>query len=290
VHSRTGADRQRDRRLITAAVGLSAAGDALAVFPLAAIIASLTGSGVAVAGLFAALWAPSAVLAHVAGRLVDRIENTRLLRTVSALQLVTALAMIPLVDSVPGILIVATLLGTGHAIAQAAEFALIPAIADGRELQRLNGGVETARYVGMTVGPIAGGLIAALAGVEIALLCDAATFAFVVFAARRLTARRAPAEAAATGAAGPRAQAGFALLFGREPLRSVMIAAAVALVLMTTVWAAEPFFAQDVLGAGELGYSALFSSWMLGMAIGAKTLSRTGSRARCWSRGRWSRS
>lgn len=266
-------DNQRDRRLIPAAVGLSAAGDFLAVFPLAAIVASITGSGVAVAALFAALWAPSVIFSSLAGRLVDRVENTGLLRVVSSLQALAALAMLPFVDSVVGILAVATLLGTGHAIAQAAEFALIPAIADGQRLQKLNGSVETSRYIGMTAGPLAGGLIATLVGVEVALIIDALTFVFVALVATSLRARRKPgiSDEDDQVKAG-RARDGFVLLFGREPLRSAMVVAAIALVLMTTMWAAEPFFAEEVLGAGEFGYGALFSSWMLGMAVGAMTL------------------
>jgi hypothetical protein len=261
----------RDRRLIPAAVGLSAGGDFLAVIPLVAIVADATGSGFAVAALFAALWAPSVLLAPLAGRMVDRYENARLLGFVSLLQALAALTMIAVVDSVAGIIAVATLLGSGHAVAQAAEFALVPTIAAGRDLARLNGSVETARYVGMTAGPIAGGLLAAAGGVGIALAGNALSFVIVALMARLLTSRRRP-ERSDHSVGGSRAGDGFALLFGREPLRLTMIVAAGALVLMTTVWAAEPFFAREVLGAGDVGYGALMSCWTVGMAIGATVL------------------
>lgn len=262
-----------DRRLIAGSVGLSAGGDFLAVIPLASIVALSTGSGFAVAALFAALWAPSVLLAPLAGRLVDRVENACLLRRVSLLQAVVALAMIPASGSIAGIVTVAALLGCGHAIAQAAEFALVPAIAEGDELTHLNGSVETARYIGMTAGPLAGGALAAIGGTEVALAGNALTFVAVAIAAARLRARRAPARPThAAGSDEPRARDGLWLLFAREPLRLAMIVGAGSLVLMTTVWAAEPFFARDVLGAGDLGYGALVAAWTLGMAVGAMAL------------------
>src|SRR4051794_41888407 len=70
----------RDRRLLSGAVGLSALGDFLGFIPLALYVQERTGSGIAVAGLFIALWAPSVVLGGPAGLLADPVESRRLLR------------------------------------------------------------------------------------------------------------------------------------------------------------------------------------------------------------------
>ena len=261
-----------DKRLISGAVGLSAGGDFLAVIPLASIVSASTGSSLAVVALFAALWAPSVLLAPLAGRLVDGFENSRLLVCVSSLQAVAALAMIPAGDSIVAITVIAGLLGSGHAVAQAAEFALVPAIAEGAELQRLNGRVETARYLGMSVGPITGGLLAAAGGVVVALAGNALTFVAVALAAYHLRARRSPDPGRGLDRSGSRTPNSLTLLFGREPLRLAMIVAAASLVLMTTVWAALPFFARQLPGGEEVGYGALMSAWTLGMAFGANLL------------------
>src|SRR4051794_41955719 len=73
----------RDRRLLSGAVGLSALGDFLGFIPLALYLQERTGSGIAVAGLFIALWAPSVVLGGPAGLLAHPGESRRVLRGVS---------------------------------------------------------------------------------------------------------------------------------------------------------------------------------------------------------------
>ena len=80
----------RDLRLLAGAVALSAAGDMLLVVVLALRVHDLTGSGFAVAALFAALMAPIVICAPLAGRLVDRTETRRLLLVVSLAQAAVA--------------------------------------------------------------------------------------------------------------------------------------------------------------------------------------------------------
>jgi len=249
-----------------AAVGLSAAGDTLALIPLAALISERTGSGALVGALFGALWAPMVFLSPPAGWLADRFETTRLLLGVSLIQAAVAASFVLVLDSVMGIILVAALVGSGHAIAQAAEFSLAPSIATGDRLKRLNGRIEAARYVGMIAGPAAGGALAATGGTEVALLGNAATFLFVAAVARSLRVRRRPGKH--DHASGPSAREGFAVLFAPS-LRLIISVATLSLFLMTAVWTAEPFFARDVLGGNDVTYGLLMSSWTLGMAIGA---------------------
>ena len=82
----------RDLRLLSGAVLLSAAGDLLMVVVLSLRVHDLTGSGFAVAAVFATLMAPVVLLAPLAGRLVDRTETRRLLLTVSLALLIDWLA------------------------------------------------------------------------------------------------------------------------------------------------------------------------------------------------------
>src|SRR4051812_37042984 len=95
--------RERDPALLVGAVGISSLGDWLAITPLLLLLQSTTGSGVQVALLFGALWAPSVLLAAPAGALVDRVDRRLLLAWVSLAQ-AAVVAVLAFVDSNVGIL------------------------------------------------------------------------------------------------------------------------------------------------------------------------------------------
>jgi MFS family permease len=261
---------RRDLAILVGAVGLSAAGDFLALVPLALHIEETTGSGPAVAALFIALWLPIVLLAGHAGVLVDRFDPRRLLVVFSVAQAGIAVAL-AFTGSLEAILPLTVLLGTCFAVSQPAEFALIPAVSGRGRLAVANGYVETARYVGFAVGPVLGGALAASGGMRLGMFANAATF--VVLAAAALALRTHPREADAEQSS-LRARDGLAFLFGEPVLRLVMVALFVQLVFMSTTIPAEVFFVKDVLGAGDLGYGALYAIWMVGMAVGALVLSR----------------
>jgi MFS family permease len=256
----------RDGRLITGAVGISALGDFLLWIPLTLHIHEQTGSGAAVAALMICLWGPIVLLAPAAGLLADRVETRRLLLWASLAQAVIAAGLALTLDSTAATLALAALLGAGFAVAQPAEFALVPVIGGGA----LNGPVEAARYVGMTAGPVLGGVLAATGGTQAAVLVDAASFALVALAAALLRARREPHPEAH----GERARDGIAPLFRDRTLAVVIATVLVSLLFMSASIAAEVVFIKDDLGADGVAYGAIFSSWMAGMVVGALVVSR----------------
>jgi len=190
-----GTARERDLRTLSAAIGLSALGDGVALVALALQAKNLTGEGmgggIAIAAMFICLWAPVVLLSGYAGLLVDRLETRRLLVVVSAAQAAVAAAL-ALVGSLGALLALAVVLGSGIAVAQAAEFALVPVVAGDRELQRANGLVETARALGVTVGPVCGSVLVALGGTAAAMAVDAVSFLVVALAGLSLAARARP--------------------------------------------------------------------------------------------------
>ena len=262
----------RDLNVLVGAVGLSALGDWLALVPLALLLQETTESGIVVALLFVAVWSPAVLLAGPAGLLTDRYDTRRVLLVVSLAQAVVAIGL-AFVSGTAAILLFAALLGIGFALAQPAEFALVPAVAGEARLAVANGRVETARYVGFTVGPLAGGALAAAGGIRAAMLVNAATFLVVAGAAAIVRAprveRRAEPEIRQK-----RAWAGAAFLVQDRVLAVVMTVAFVSLLFMTASATAEVFFATDYLGIGDVGYGALIASWTLGMALGATFLPR----------------
>jgi MFS family permease len=270
--------RDRDVRLLVGSVGMSAFGDLLAMVPLALYVQQRTGSGLAVAGFFLALFGPIVALGGVAGLLADRVENTRLLALVSAGQAVVAAALAFAGPAVLVLLLVAVL-GAGAAIAAPAEFSLVPAAAGEEHTAAANGYVETSRYAGMTVGPLVGGLLAGAGLGRAALLLDALSFLLVLAAALSLKTRRHPVRAGD----GPRAADGHDHGRGRDGLKFIardrtlaptLTAALAALTFFSVSMTAELFFAKDVLHAGDAGYGLLLTGWTVGMVAGASILAR----------------
>jgi MFS family permease len=256
----------RDRRLLAGAVGLSALGDFLGFIPLALYVQENTGSGIAVAGLFIALWAPSVLLGGAAGLLADRVESRRLLRDVSLAQAAIATVLAFAFGGLVATLALTALIGTGVAVAQPAEFALAPATAGPDGVAKVNSRIEAARYLGFAAGPVLGGLLAAAGGTQIALLANAASFLAVALAAQALRARREPT---AGEHAAERARDGVAFLARDPVLAPVVLAALVSLLFMTASATAEVFFAKDVLHAGDAGYGTLMTLWTIGMVVGS---------------------
>src|SRR5262249_38587947 len=164
------------------------------------------------------------------------------------------------------ILALTALLGVGVALVQPAEFALVPAAAGEGGVAAANGRIEAARYLGYTVGPVLGGLLAAARSTRIALLVHAAGFLGVAVAAELTRARREPPTGERTS---QRAREGIAFLMRDRILAPVIGAAFVSLLFMTASATAEVFFAKDVLHAGDAGYGTLMTLWTVGMVVGS---------------------
>jgi Na+/melibiose symporter-like transporter len=260
---------ERDFLLLSIAVGLSAMGDWVAITALGLHVEELTDNGYAVAALWICLFGPSVAVAGHAGLLVDRVEATRLLAIVSMLGAAGAAAL-AFVDALAPVLVLTAAIGVVFALMQPAEFSLIPVLA-GRRVQEANGHVETFRYMGFGIGPVVGGLLFAVGGLELAMVVDAATFVAVALVALSLRVRREPQRGEGSE---ERAREGIAYLFRDRTLSLVMIVAFSSLLFMSAVWVGELFFVKDVLDQGDTAYGVFLSVWTAGMAIGALVLSK----------------
>jgi MFS family permease len=264
--------RSRDLRLLAAAAGISALGDFMAIFPLILHVQQRTGSAFAVSALIFALWGPVVLAAGVAGAIVDRFENRRVLIAVSLIQAATVVAMLFATDTLWVLVPLMTALGFGVAISQPAEFALVPAAAGkDTDTTRANGLMETVRSLGFTAGPLVGGALGAAHLLWLALALNALSFVIVAAAAVGLRARRRPEPARAVDQR-VRARDGFAFLIGERDLAITLGGALAALALFSMSATAEPFFVTRTLGGGNLAYGLLLSSWTVGMAAGSAGL------------------
>jgi MFS family permease len=264
---------QRDVRLIVGAVGVSSIGDFLLWVPLTLYLQRTSGSAIVVAGLFLALWTPAVVLAPFAGWLVDRLEARAVLIVASLAQAAIAASLGFALDSTGAILVLAVLLGVGFAVAQPAEFSLVPVIGgEGASLTELNGFVETARYAGATAGPLLGGVLAGFGGTRPAMFVNAASFLVVAVAGLGLRARRraARAELGQTD----RLRDGIVSLFRERTLTLVLSVVLVSLLFMSASISAEVFFVKRNLHVSDFGYGFIFACWTVGMTLGSLVVAR----------------
>ena len=265
-----GSLRGRDFRLLVLSTGLSSLGDELALIALAIKVADLTDSGWAVAALLLAGLLPLVIFAPAAGVIVDNFETRRSLMIASALQAGIA-GWLAFTTGLPGILMLAFLLGACTAVATPAIYTLAPVIVGEEHATEGNAYLETARYVGMIGGPVLAGTISAGASSKVALLVDAATFVVIAIGGggphgstaarrrgrvrRRSTGRIQRRHPGSDAAGGLRADRGHRALRGHgQRGRGVLRA--------------------DTLDAGAWGYGLLASVWLVGMAIGASLIAR----------------
>jgi MFS family permease len=270
--SRESLLRNHDFRLLAGSIGISALGDWLAAIPLILLVERMTDSGLAVSALLICLWAPSVLLAGHVGLLVDRFETTRLLAVVASAQAVVATGL-AFADDLWLVLLLTGLLGVGFAVSQSAEFALVPAVIGTGSVQQANGYVETSRYAGFVLGPLAGGVLAGAGGTSLAMLVNAASFVVVAIAVLSLRTRRRP-EAAPEGEDAVRARDGVVQLFRDRVLGTAMVVAFVSLLFMSASIPADVFFVKDVLDVGDSGFGLVYACWTVGMVLGALVLSK----------------
>ncbi len=261
--------------MVAGAICLSALGDGIALIALGLRANSLgggdMGSGLAVAGVFVCLWAPVVVLSGHVGLLVDRVETRGLLVAVSAGQACVALAL-GLVGSLATLLLLSAVLGSGIAIAQAAEFALVPHVGGARPLQAVNGIVETARALGFAVGPVCGSVLVAVGGTAAAMTADAVSFVVVGVAGLSLAVRRRP-ERHARGER-RRARDGIHFLFVDRLVALMVVVVFVSLLFMSASIPADLVYVQDVLGVQDIGIGVVLSCWTVGMLVGSNIVAR----------------
>lgn len=267
--------RERDLRVIAGAICLSALGDWIALVAMGLraneMAGSSMGNGLAIAGIFICLWAPVVLLSGHVGLLVDRVETRGLLVAVSAAQACVALGL-AVVGSLWALLALAALLGSGIAIAQAAEFALVPAVAGARTLQAANGTVETARALGFAAGPLCGSLLVTAGGTAAAMIADALSFVVVGAAGLSLAVRRRPARSAHEGRR--RARDGIAFLFADRLVALMVVVVFVSLLFMSASIPADLIYVQDVLGVENIGIGIVLSAWTVGMLAGSNVVAR----------------
>ena len=152
--------------------------------------------------------------------------------------------------------------------------ALIPALVPREHLPNALGLMQIIMRAASVLGPTAGGLLIASAGVGWAYAVNAASFLFVLVALFLM--RDVPAVAAdeRSGATLHAAREGLRFVFSSPILRATMLLDFAA-TFFASATALLPIFAQDVLHVGANGYGWLYAAPAVGSLLAGAVLVRT---------------
>jgi MFS family permease len=269
-----------------AAKAVSHVGDGAALVALVVYVQQTQRRGVAVSALLLAETLPT-LLGPLAGALVDRVEQRRLMLAAQAGQAVLYGAMAALLPPFPVLLVLvaaASLLATAFAPAGRS---VVPNLVAPGDLARANAWMGMALTLQGTIGPAVGGLLIAGAGIRGALWGNALSFAVsaaLVGGLPALTPETAEKERVGllkgTGE-------GLAYALGHPVARALVIGLGFGVMFAAVDDVALVFLARDDLNAGALGYGVLVSVYGIGFALGSLALmrSRAGGAAAAFSVG-----
>lgn len=262
-----GGRQRKDVTLLTAGTMVSVAGDAAA---LIALLLELRTAGAGwVAAVLAAEFLPFVVFASPSGRLVDRLDNRRLL--VAAL-IAQAVVVTPLAFARTPWMIVALVfaLSSVSTMVRPAVNSMIPALTGEEHAASGYAWVATGSGVGWIVGPALGGLLTSAFGVSTALLVDAATFLVLAAACSQLSATRGHAQRRDS----PQSRLGGTAIVWRDTvLRWSVLVTAVVIACAVVDNVAAPFRFVDQLRSSPAGYGFYLALWGVG-ALGGTQLPR----------------
>ncbi len=269
-----------------AAKAVSHVGDGAALVALVVYVQQTQRGGVAVSALLLAATLPT-LLGPLAGALVDRVEQHRLMLGAQLGQAVLYGAMAALLPPFPVLLVLvaaASLLAT--VFAPAGRSAVPTLVAPG-ELVRANSWMGMALTLQGTIGPAVGGLLVAGAGIRGALWGNALSFA--VSAALVGGLPTLPPETAGQGRVGLLRGAGEGLTYAlrHRVARALVIGLGFGVMFAAVDDVALVFLAREDLNAGAFGYGILVSVYGIGLAVGSFALmrSRAGGAAAAFSFG-----
>jgi MFS family permease len=255
---------RRDLLLLAAGTLASVAGDTAA---MVALLLELRTHGVGwVSGALGADLLPAVLLAAPSGRLVDRVDNRRLL----VIGLVgQALIAVPLALARSPWLVVALFfaLSVVSTVVRPAANAMVPVLSEDRGASKGFASISTGVGIGVVIGPALGGILTSAFGVTATLSVDAGTFLVMGIGCSLLSTTRKPEP---TTAHEGRPHGGFQILRRDRILYLSIVATTVATACAVIDNVAGPFRFLDQLGTSSAGYGAYLALWGVGVLAGSQ--------------------
>jgi predicted MFS family arabinose efflux permease len=265
---------RRDLGLIVSGVGVSAFGTCLSQLVLMVHFKEV--GAIALSAFMISSVLPASLGAPVAGLLVDRLPNRRLMQAAQLIQAVTTFAISLVIDSIPAVLFLMLVIGCCTAVAEPAAAALIPHAAGPGDIARGYSWMATTRSTGFVLGTAAGGMLVAELGARPAILLDAATYLVQACLLLFLKVERRGGYVRDRGGA----MAGLRHLRDDRVLVVSIGGLAVVGFAIVLINVADVFFITDVLHGSVVVLGWVYAAWMVGSVIGAKLGGRlTGQRS-----------
>jgi MFS family permease len=256
-----------DFRLLFLATLASSLGTWLATVALVVDVYDRTGDARWVSALLIVEFLPIVVIGLLAGPLIDRLPRKAVL-VAADLGRAAVFVAIPFAGSALGIVLLAAAVGVATSFFRPAVYAGLPNVVSDRDLPSANGLLNSADSVTWAVGSLAGGLLVAASGPELAYWLNAATFVvsalFIVRIRSRLEEEHGPSEGHWRDLT-----EGFRIVRRSRPLVTVLVAWSLALFASALVLVGEVALAKEVFDAGDFGYGLLLAATGVGLAAGS---------------------
>lgn len=269
--------RERRLRRLVGAFLVNELGDGIAVVVLPLLVHAATGSGLLTGAVFALVRAVGLVGRPIGGLLADRLDRVRVLRTTFVVR--GGLLVVGLVAGSDAVLVACLVLvafvGTiddpsGEAAIREGAGDQAQQVATIRKVSRALSGI-----VGLTLG----GLVVGLAGAEVAVALDVATYGLALAVLPRPASRsrlarpgrRAPGQRAVRLAVASSLQdgrAGLRHLRGHPDLRLVAWTTALSAGVVTALLTVAVVWLDDLAGAPDGAYGVALAGYSTGAVVG----------------------
>lgn len=255
------------RRLFLATIG-SGAGTWLALVALEIDVYERTGSSAWIAALLIADLLPTFAIGLLVGPLVDRLSRRSLMINADLVRF-GAFAVLPFTTSATQVVVLAAIVGVATGFFRPAVYAGLPNLVQDSDLPAANSLLQAGDNITWALGSVAGGALAAAAGVDAAYWFNAATF--LLSATLLIGIPRGLLQAATAASRGhwQDVKDGFALAVHSRPILTVLVAWNVAMFAIAALNVAEPRLALRTFSAGRFGLGLMMGCAGLGLTVGA---------------------
>jgi MFS family permease len=268
-------EQRRDLILVCTGTAVTWFGNSLAIVALMLVLRA--DGGFALAGMFLAESVPMFLAAPLAGLLVDRLPNRKLMIAAQFGQALATLGLAIWQPSLGAVFGFVALLAVGNAIARPAAQSLTPVITGEEAATRGYAWVSAGASTGLLLGAAAGGVLVAEFGPKTALLVDAVTFAVQAATLLLVRAERRPGRHPDRPKAGQDIKAGLKFLIGDRLLTAAILGIAASNFAGAVINVAEVFFITVTLRGSAVVLGLMQAMWMIGLLIGARLAALAGT-------------